>query len=297
MEKEKAQGSRKQNGTKKRKISLSTILLTAMFLVGLGLLCYPTFSDWWNSGTQSRAVADYNAAVADLSEEDYTLILEEAETYNQALYELGSAAALSNPDLLDEELAYDEILDITGTGIMGYITIEKINVELPVYHGTDANVLASGAGHLEGSSFPIGGENTHSVISAHRGLPSSLLFTKLDQMEIGDTFEITVLDELYTYEVDKISIILPTELENLYIEDGEDYCTLMTCTPYGINTHRLLVRGIRTENAKHIKVNADAWKIQPIVVAPFIAIPMLIALLIWVLVTTRKNKKNVYDKK
>ncbi len=283
MEAEKTQKkSKKKNG------HLMTILLGITFLAGAGLLCYPAFSNWWNSRTQSRAVASYDDAAAALSKEDYFAIFAAAEAYNEKIYEMGSAKALMKEHPVD---GYEDVLDITGTGIMGYITIDKINVELPIYHGTSTAVLSAGAGHLEGSTLPIGGEDRHSVISAHRGLPSSLLFTKLDQMEEGDSFEITVLDELYTYEVDQISIIEPDDFEKLYIEDGKDYCTLMTCTPYGINTHRLLVRGCRTENAKHIKVNADARKIRPIVAAPFIAVPIVSVLQIPALVTTPKNKK------
>ncbi|MCD8015560.1 MAG: class C sortase [Lachnospiraceae bacterium] len=202
-------------------------------------LAYPTFSDWWNSKTQTHAIATYTETVDDMSEEEYTAMLEAAQAYNEMLYELGSSAALTQAEQIDED--YWDILDVSGTGIMGYITIDRINVNLPIYHGTDEGVLQIAAGHLEGSSLPIGGENTHSVISAHRGLPSSLLFTNLDKLEVGDTFTITVLDEVLTYEVDQITIVLPDEIEGLYIEEGKDYCTLMTCTPYGVNSHRLLV--------------------------------------------------------
>ncbi|MCD8148660.1 MAG: class C sortase [Clostridiales bacterium] len=278
---------RKQGKRKQKR--LSTILIVAVLLVGLVVLSYPTVSSWWNSKVQSRAVATYDEAVAALSAEDYTAYFEAAEDYNEALAALGSSTALYSPELVE---GYEELLDVTGTGIMGYITIEKIDVELPIYHGTDSSVLAAGAGHLEGSSLPIGGESTHSVISAHRGLASSTLFTHLDQMEVGDTFTITVLNQVVTYEVDQITIVLPTEIENLYIEDGQDYCTLMTCTPYGINTHRLLVRGHRIENAAgSTHVTADADQVQPLIVACFVAIPMLAALLIWLLVSTRKHKK------
>ncbi len=227
---------------KKLKKYLPTILLIIVFFVGLSVLCYPTFSNWWNSRVQSRAVAVYDEAVAALSEKDYTAYFEAARDYNRRLADVGSAAALSNPELVE---GYEDTLDITGTGIMGYITIDKIDVKLPIYHGTSASVLSSGAGNLEGSSLPIGGESTHSVISAHRGLPSSLLFTHLDRMEVGDIFTITVFNEVFTYQVDQILTVLPSEMENLYIEEEMDYCTLVTCTPYGINTHRLLVRGSR----------------------------------------------------
>ncbi len=275
----------KKNGT------ISTVVLVILLFVGLSVLLYPSVSNWWNARVQSRAVAVYDEAVAALNEEDYTAYYEAAEAYNEALAEIGSASAIANTDLVDED--YWDLLDVTGTGIMGYITIDKINVMLPIYHGTSSSVLSAGAGHLEGSSLPVGGAGTHCVISAHRGLPSALLFTNLDQLEVGDTFTLTVLDQVLTYEVDQITIVLPDEIENLYIEDGADYCTLMTCTPYGINTHRLLVRGVRTANAEetHIRVTAEAYQIDTILVAAVVAVPMLLLLLVWLLVSTRRRKK------
>lgn len=280
------------NKTKQKKRgTVSTVVLVILLFVGLSVLLYPSVSNWWNSRVQSRAVAVYDEAVAALNEEDYTAYYEAAEAYNEALAEIGSASAIANTDLVDED--YWDLLDVTGTGIMGYITIDKINVMLPIYHGTSSSVLSAGAGHLEGSSLPVGGAGTHCVISAHRGLPSALLFTNLDQLEVGDTFTLTVLDQVLTYEVDQITIVLPDEIENLYIEDGADYCTLMTCTPYGINTHRLLVRGVRTANAEetHIRVTAEAYQIDTILVAAVVAVPMLLLLLVWLLVSTRRRKK------
>ncbi len=271
---------------------LTTVILVIVLLVGLSVLLYPTVSDWWNSRVQTHAVAEYQEMTESLSEEHRAEMFAEAEEYNEAIYEIGSASAITNPDLVE---GYWDTLDITGTGIMGYITIDRINVQLPIYHGTEGNVLASGAGHLEGTTLPIGGESRHSVISAHRGLPSSRLFTDLDKLEVGDIFTINVLDRTYTYEVDNISIVLPTELENIYIVDGEDYCTLMTCTPYGVNTHRLLVRGVRIDNLEGLNITPDADQINALIVAPFIAAPMLLALLIWLLVSTRKKKTKVTD--
>ncbi len=265
-----------------------TVLLVAVLLVGLSVLLYPGVSDWWNSRTMSRAVASYSEAVKTMTEEEREALLSKAREYNGQLYELGSAAALADPDKLS---GYEEILNVAGDGIMGYVSIDQLNIQLPIYHGTEANILILGAGHLEGSSFPVGGENTHSVISAHRGLPSALLFTNLDKMEEGDLFSITVLDETCYYEVDQIRTILPTEFQDLYIEPGEDYCTLMTCTPYGINTHRLLVRGIRTDAPAHIKIDADAYRINALLVAPVIASPMLAILLVWLLVKTRRTRR------
>lgn len=275
---------------KRSRNRLITVFLTVVLLVGLCILLYPTVSNWWNERTASRVISSYDEAVAALSDEDYSAYFEAAEAYNQALQEVGSAAALVNPELVE---GYENLLDITGTGIMGYITIEKIGVQLPIYHGTSNGVLTAGAGHLEGSSLPVGGEGTHCVISAHRGLPSATLFTNLDQLEEGDTFTITVLDRVFTYEVDQISIVLPDEVENLYIENGEDYCTLMTCTPYGVNSHRLLVRGHRVDNdeTSHIRVTAEASEIDTFLVAMFIAIPLLVVLLIWLVIYTHRKKR------
>ena len=220
----------------------STIILILVFFVGLSVMLYPTLSDYVNQLHQSRAVATYAEDVDNLTDADYSAYFEAADAFN--------AQIAADPDALfhaDRFTSYNATLDVTGTGIMGYITIEKIGVELPIYHGTSDGVLQIAAGHLEGTSLPVGGESTHAVISAHRGLPSAKLFTNLDQLEVGDTFTITVLDRVLTYEVDQISIVLPTETDNLKVVDGKDYVTLMTCTPYGINTHRLLVRGERTE--------------------------------------------------
>ena len=268
----------------------STIFLILVFFVGLSVMLYPTVSDYVNQRNQSRAVADYSAEVENMTEADYTAYFEAADAFNQQI--AADDTALYVPSRYADR--YARTLDITGTGIMGYITISKIGVELPIYHGTSDGVLQVAAGHLEGTSLPVGGASTHAVISAHRGLPSAKLFTNLDQLEVGDTFTITVLDRVLTYEVDKISIVLPTETDELKVVEGKDYVTLMTCTPYGINTHRLLVRGRRIEtpeNLKHIRVTSEATKIEPIITAPIIALPILLALLIGLLVSTRKRKK------
>ena len=267
----------------------STIILILVFFVGLSVMLYPTLSDYVNQLHQSRAVATYAEDVDNLTDADYSAYFEAADAFN--------AQIAADPDALfhaDRFTSYNATLDVTGTGIMGYITIEKIGVELPIYHGTSDGVLQVAAGHLEGTSLPVGGKSTHAVISAHRGLPSAKLFTNLDELEAGDTFTITVLDRVLTYEVDRISIVLPTETDLLQPVEGQDYVTLMTCTPYGINTHRLLVRGHRVntrESQKHVRVTADATRIDPIITAPVIALPMLAVLLIWLLVTTRKRPK------
>ena len=266
-----------------------TILLVLIFFVGLAVMLYPTISDYINQRNQTRVVNSYAQQVDGLSDADYTAYFDAADVFNQEI--------AADPDALyhaDHFSTYSTTLDVTGTGIMGYITIPRIGVELPIYHGTSDAVLQVAAGHLEGTSLPVGGESTHAVISAHRGLPSAKLFTNLDELEAGDTFTITVLDRVLTYEVDRITIVLPTETDLLQPVEGQDYVTLMTCTPYGINTHRLLVRGHRVntrESQKHVRVTADATRIDPIITAPVIALPMLAVLLIWLLVTTRKRPK------
>ena len=279
---------RKQKAARRRD-RLGTGILLGVFVVGLAVMLYPTVSDWWNKRVTTRAIADYNALVEDMDEADYSAYFEAAQAYNDALLSVGSSTAIASPESV--RVDYDTTLDVTGTGIMGYITIEKIDVELPIYHGTDSGVLQSGAGHLEGTSLPIGGTGTHCVITAHRGLPSAKLFTDLDQLEVGDTFTITVLDQVLTYEVDQISVVLPSETEALTIETGMDYCTLMTCTPYGVNSHRLLVRGVRVENADSVfHISADAYQVDVVVVATVVAVPLLLLLLIGILVRTRKRR-------
>ena len=267
----------------------SNIILILIFLVGLSVMLYPTVSDYVNQKNQSRAVASYSEEVENLSDVDYQAYFDAADDYNRRLAE--TPDAFYRPE---EVSGYTDTLDVSGTGIMGYITISKIGVELPVYHGTSDGVLQVAAGHLEGSSLPVGGAGTHAVISAHRGLPSAKLFTNLDELEVGDTFTITVLDRVLTYEVDQISIVLPTETDLLQPVEGKDYVTLMTCTPYGINTHRLLVRGKRIENAenqKHIRVTADALRIEPVIVAPALAVPMLLVLLVVMLAVPHLRKR------
>lgn len=280
-------GLHMKKGKQKKRI-ISTILLLLVFLAGLSLLLYPHISDWWNSMHQSRAISGYAEQVADLDEERYDELLAEARAYNETLVGKPNRFSLS-----DEELEeYDRLLAVDHTELIGYLQIDKIDCCLPIYRGTSDAVLQSGVGHLEGSSLPVGGESTHAVISGHRGLPSARLLTDLDQMEEGDTFVLTVLDETLTYEVDQIRIIEPTDFSQLAIVEGEDYCTLMTCTPYGINTHRLLVRGHRVDSAAAVRVTADAMQIEPVTVAPLVAVPLLVLLFIGLMIRTRRNRKN-----
>ena len=275
---------------KKKKGNLITIVLVLFLLIGLSLMLYPTVSDYWNSFHQSRAIATYAEQVSLIDDNTCKQLWEEAAAYNQTLF-----CKTNRYFMTDEEREiYNGLLDISGSGIIGYIEIPEINCSLPIYHGTDEAVLQIAVGHIEGTSLPVGGESTHCVLSGHRGLPSSRLFTDLDKLENGDIFMLRVLNETLTYEVDQIRIVLPTDLSDLDIVRGADYCTLVTCTPYGINTHRLLVRGHRIENeeeADTIHVTADAVQIKPLLVAPAVAVPVLIVLLIILLLPKRSKKR------
>lgn len=267
---------------------LPTVILILVFFTGLSLLLYPTVSDWWNSFHQSQAIAEYARDIDSMDNEAYEKLLSDARAYNERLPGRSNRFSLLEEDIRE----YNFLLDVSGTGIMGYIEIPEIKVSLPVYHGTSESVLSIAIGHIEGSSLPVGGESTHCVLSGHRGLPSAKLFSNLDKLAEGDTFLIRTLDETLTYEVDQIRIVEPQEISGLAIEEGKDYCTLVTCTPYGINTHRLLVRGHRIENtpqAQAVRVTSDAIQIDPILVAPIVALPMIVLLLI--LLFVRSGKK------
>ena len=271
------------------KNNFTTLLLLMIGLIGAGLIAYPSFADWYNNFHQSRAVASYVEAVSKLDKEDYDRYLSEAEEYNKELAKTGNLWNLTKK----QEKRYEKLLDVTGTGIMGYIDIPKIQITLPIYHGTDEEVLQIAIGHLAGTSLPVGGKSTHCIVSGHRGLPSAKLFTDLDQMKEGDTFTMTVLDRTVTYEVDRIRIVEPTDLSDLQIMEGKDLCTLVTCTPYGINTHRLLVRGHRVANANgSANVTAEALQIEQMYVAIVIATPILLVLLIIMLIRTGKKKRS-----
>ena len=235
---------------KKLKKQIPNIIFALIFLVGIAVFLYPSVSNYINSKHQSRVITNYEEALAAISEEDYTKFWEAATAYNEEL-----ATKPLNFTLTEEELEeYNSILDPTGTGIIGYIEIENIGVNLPIYHGTEESVLQVGIGHLEGSSFPTGTESTHAVLSGHRGLPSSKLFSDLDQMIVGDTFLLHIMDQTFAYQIDQIKIVLPEEVQDLAIVDGEEYVTLVTCTPYGVNTHRLLVRAKRVDYNEETKL-------------------------------------------
>lgn len=270
------------------KNKLTTFLLFLVFMAGLSLLLYPTVSDYWNSFTQSRAIASYAEEVAAMDSDQYDAIWNDAVAYNATLVDRHNAYLLSE----EQTIAYDKLLNLSGNGIMGYVEIPSIGCSLPIYHGTAESVLQIAAGHIEWTSLPVGGESTHTVISGHRGLPSAKLFTDLDDLVEGDIFMLRVLDEILTYEVDKISIVDPDDTENLLITPGMDYCTLVTCTPYGINTHRLLVRGHRIENleaSKTIRITADAIQIDPMIVAPIALVPILLLFMLVLLLSDSKE--------
>lgn len=285
----------KKKAKKKKSGLMSTIMLVAVFLIGLCTMLYPTVSDFWNEKRQSKAIMNYDDLIVDLTPEDFSEHFRKADEYNRKL-KLISFPFLGYSEL-DEE--YHSTLNVNGDGMMGYITIEKIKIQLPIYHGTSDKVLNSAVGHMEGSNLPVGGESTHSVLSAHRGLPSAKLFTNLDKLVVGDIFTITILDKTLTYQVDQLLVVLPTEMNDLNIVNGEDYCTLVTCSPYGINTHRMLVRGTRIENiekAKKVNVVTEAYLIDPLIVTPVVAIPIFSGFLVFLMIESAKEKKKNQSK-
>ncbi len=273
---------------KKKRDHFLTVLFILILFAGLSLLLYPSISNYWNSFHSTQAIANYTEEVANLDHQEYDDLWDAARKYNEELSRHGTAYRLTD----EQTQQYETLLNVSGLGIMGSIEIPEIDVNLPIYHGTDESVLQVAVGHLEWSSLPIGGDGTHCVLSGHRGLPSVKLFTNLDQLEKGDTFLLRILDEVLTYEVDQILIVEPQETAALQIEHGKDYCTLITCTPYGINTHRLLVRGHRIDTlqeASAIRIIADAIQIEPLLVTPIVALPILLVLLM-ILLRPRKPR-------
>lgn len=265
----------------------TTVILLVSFFVGLSVLLYPSISSYWNSKTQSEAIVDYESMLQNFKPEDYSALFDAADAYNRELLQLENP--LRDHGKLPQ---YHTILNVSGNGMMGYITVPKISQELPVYHGTSDAVLSIAAGHLQGTSLPVGGESTHSVVSAHRGLPSAVLFTHLDRMEIGDIFYFTILDRTFTYEVDQIRIVEPDDASLIGIVHGMDYCTLLTCTPYGINTQRLLVRGHQIDETqiRNIYIANEAYRIEPLVVMPLVALPIIFVLLLYVMFAPVKKE-------
>lgn len=277
----------------KKKPDYTNIVLLLVFFIGLSVLLYPSVSNWWNSRVQSRTIVNYEAMLNAFKPEDYTEEFRKADEYNAAIRQI------SYPLMYyDQVPGYEEALNITGNGIMGYVSIEKIQVELPIYHGTGDSVLNIAVGHVQGTSLPSGGPSTHSVLSAHRGLPSARLFTDLDKLQVGDIFTLNILDRVLTYQVYKIEIVLPHEVDSLYPVEGEDYCTLTTCTPYGINTHRMLVHGTRVETpeSKNIYIASDAFPISSLILTPIVAAPMLLVLLIVLMVKHPSKKPDTQER-
>ena len=287
---------------KKKKQRWVDVLLVLVLLAGLAIVAYPSFSDYWNSFHQSRAIVSYAESVATLNNEEYDRMWDDALLYNAYLEKKPNQWAITD----EETEAYNARLNVGGSGNMGFISIPRINVNLPVYHGTEESVLQTSVGHIEGTSLPVGSphENeedfqqvafaSHCVISGHRGLPSAKLFSDLDKMEIGDTFTFNVLDQTLTYEVDAINVVLPSDSSLIEIVPGQDLCTLVTCTPYGINTHRLLVRGHRIENEKaklNIRVTADAIRLDALYTAPFIAAPVLLLMAAYVMMMSGRKRR------
>lgn len=275
---------------KKKTGSPITLLLILILLAGVSLLLYPTVSDYWNSFHQSRAIASYAEQVANIDDAQYEELWDAARDYNQSLLHRPNDFILSD----EQQEIYKSLLDIGGNGIMGYIEIPMIDVMLPIYHGTKESVLQIAVGHLDWTSLPVGGAGSHCVLSGHRGLPSARLFTDLDKLKVGDVFMLHVLNEILTYKIDQILIVEPQDTDPLLIEPGKDLCTLITCTPYGINSHRMLVRGHRIESQeepKDIRITADAVRIEPLMVAPIVAVPILLVLLIILLLPKQKKGK------
>lgn len=275
---------------KKKTGSPITLLLILILLAGVSLLLYPTVSDYWNSFHQSRAIASYAEQVANIDDAQYEELWDAARDYNQSLLHRPNDFILSD----EQQEIYKSLLDIGGNGIMGYIEIPMIDVMLPIYHGTKESVLQIAVGHLDWTSLPVGGAGSHCVLSGHRGLPSARLFTDLDKLKVGDVFMLHVLNEILTYEIDQILIVEPQDTDPLLIEPGKDLCTMITCTPYGINSHRMLVRGHRIESQeepKDIRITADAVRIEPLMVAPIVAVPILLVLLIILLLPKQKKGK------
>ncbi len=287
---------------KKRRSRFVNLLLTLFLLAGVGLLAYPTVSDAWNSYYQSRAIIRYADNIAEMNRDEIDRMLAEARDYNHRLLSVHNQWRLDD----DRMAEYRSELDLGGTGIMGYINIESIRVSIPIMHGTSADVLQTSIGHLEGSSLPCGAQSwdpesetltdptdgSHSVLSGHRGLPSARLFTDLDQLAIGDLFTISILDEELTYQVDQILIVLPDDVSSLTLRKGHDYCTLVTCTPYSVNSHRLLVRGHRVGNveaARALVITPEAVRLPNVVMMLCVGIPMLIMFLTGLLILTRRR--------
>ncbi|MBR1455733.1 MAG: class C sortase [Oscillospiraceae bacterium] len=277
---------------KKKKSNLSTIILVAILILGVGIMAYPTVSNWWNSFHQTRVIANYASTVERVDQAEIDAMIDAAREYNASLLQKDNPFRMT-----DEDLArYNSLLDLSGTGIMGYVQIKAIGVDIPIYHGTEESVLQTSVGHIDWTSLPVGGESTHAVVSGHRGLPRAKLFTDLDQLKEGDVFTVTVLNQVISYEIDQIRIVEPSDVSELTITPGEDYCTLVTCTPYGINTHRLLLRGHRIANeGGELVVAPEAYRIPNYITIPAVGIPLLFLFLLGMLIYYRRRRPRIAD--
>ena len=277
---------------KKKSSAWSTVLLFLILIIGIGIMAYPTVSDWWNSFHQTRAVATYSNIVENTNTAQLDAMIQAAKDYNRKILSKQNRFVMTDDDL--EE--YNSLLDLSGTGVMGYIQIKSIGVNLPIYHSTDEKYLQIAIGHIEWTSLPVGGESTHSVVSGHRGLPRARLFTDLDKLVEGDTFTLTVLNQTATYMVDQIRIVEPEDVTDLQIESGKDYCTLVTCTPYGVNSHRMLVRGHRIENiAGDVVVPVEGIRIPNYISIPAVGIPLLFLFLVGMLIYYRRRSPRLSE--
>ena len=274
----------------KLKKNLPNIILAVFFIVGLCVFLYPSVSDFVNKWAQDREVSQYESIVSELSDDVYRDLISEAQEYNSTL--VGHNIVENQENLNEEE--YNNLLSVDGSNIIGYLKIQKIDVRLPIYHSTDQSILQLGIGHMEGTSLPVPGETVHTVLSGHTGLPSSKLLTDLVDLEVVDTFDIVVLNQIYTYEVDQILVVEPDETDALELVDGQQYATIVTCTPYGVNTHRLLVRGKLIENVINTDVTSEAVVIDSTIIIPIIAIPLMIILFI-IMIKIRNKKKGKGD--
>ena len=273
---------------------ISSLFFGTVLVAGLCLLSYPTIANWWNQLHQSKAVAAYVAQTKDHSKQERKAMLAQARQYNTLLAKRALLSKTENENdrwvmTADEKQRYDSTLDVNGSGVMGYVTIPSIKVRLPIYHGTDEGILQIATGHIAGSSLPVGGPDTHAVVSGHTGLPSAKLFTGLDKLKKGDIFAFHVLDQTYTYQVDRITTVLPKDLSQLNIESGKDYATLVTCTPYGVNTHRLLVRGHRIPNPKTADNTDYDARIRLMSAVIITSMALVITAIIWWLVTITRG--------
>lgn len=267
------------------KKQLPNIILALVFIIGLCIFLYPSVSDLINSWLQKQEISKYEHLVSELSYEEYDKLIIDAREYNKTL--IGNTLT-QNVEKSQKE-TYKKLLSLDKTGIMGYLYISKINVRLPIYHGTDEATLQIGIGHLEGSSLPVDSETQHVIISGHTGLPSSKLLTDLVELEVGDEFKIDVLNQRYTYEVEQILVVEPNETDSLELVKGKQYATIITCTPYGVNTHRLLVRGYLKHDTIDSNISGDAVVIDSSVMIPIISIPLIIILFI-IMIKLRKRK-------